>query len=212
MQSEPRPPAALPAGRATRPALLYVLAAFGVVAGGYGSLGAVTTGLSLLAPRDVFVQAIRERNQTPPQTLVPKADIERFSDREGEARYARRNAALPLAVVGVILSCLLFAGCTRTMMGDAWGLGAWALAATASIPYQLIATALNLVTLRDIGRAIAELPLSPLLTTRLQVERIASLVLSGMALVYFGACILYLRVASVRGGFSDGRGRTPPSA
>jgi hypothetical protein len=206
-QPRPQPPTVVTPGRATRPALLYVLAAFGVVAGGYGSLASLTSGLTLLQSREVFVQTIQARDRTL-ETFIPKGDLERFSQREGQVRYARRNAALPLAAVGVILSCLLFAGCARTMMGDPWGLGAWSLAAAASIPYHLITTALILVTTRDVAQAVADSPVVPLLP----MERLGAMVMAGLAIAYYGACLLYLRSSTVRSRFSGGEGRTPPSA
>lgn len=205
------PATASPTATAQRPALLYVLAAFGLIAGAFGAQHALTTGLTLLGPRDAYVRVVTQRNEAL-KGLVPPADLERFSEREGEARYRRRNAALPLCAVGLILSCLLFAGCMRAMRGDGWGVQAWSLAATASIPYQLIATALAVVTSRDLTRVLGDAPsTSMMLVAQLQLEALGALVLGGIAILYFGACVLYLRSAGVRRRFSDG-GRTPPSA
>jgi hypothetical protein len=196
---------------------LYVLAAFGVVFGGWGSIESLNVGLGLLTPRDSYVEKIKTARMQTYDSLASlsnmmpsKAEFERFSEREGDARYGRRNAALPLALVGIILSCLLFAGCTRTMLGDAWGLGAWSLAALVSIPFQLISTTLALVTTRDLLRSLGEA--SPILTLQLQFQEIATLVWAGTALLYYGACMLYLRSRSVRQRFSRDAGRTPPSA
>jgi hypothetical protein len=218
------PPAAVPV-RAAAPALLYVLGAFGVVLGGWGSLDSLTIGFSLLTPRDTYVekykaarvQPIESLSQQPSlkSLLPPKADVERFGEREAEARLGRRNAALPLALVGVILSCLLFAGCTRTMLGDPWGLGAWSLAALASVPYQVISTVLTLVTVHDTARGLAAQGLQtlpPFLALQLTLQQGVSLVWLGVALSYYGACIVYLRRPTVRARFSADAGRTPPSA
>src|SRR5438093_855707 len=112
--------------RAARPALFYVLAAFGLVIGAFGTRNAVVNGLSLTAPREVYVRAISEFNQAAFKPMIQSTDdLEAWSKREGEARYARRNAALPLAAMGGILSCLLLAGCLRAMRGDSWGVSAW---------------------------------------------------------------------------------------
>jgi hypothetical protein len=216
-QPPPGPPVAVPA-RAHAPALLYVLAAFGVVFGGWGSIESLNVGLALLTPRDGYVEKVKTaRMQTydslqalSPTMMPSKAEFERFSEREGDARYGRRNAALPLALVGVILSCLLFAGCTRTMLGDPWGLGAWSLAALASIPFQTISTVLALVTSRDLARSLGET--SPILSLQLHFQEIGTLIWAGTTLLYYGACVLYLRAASVRARFSGAAGRTPPSA
>jgi hypothetical protein len=211
MSEGPHTATATTASAQQRPALLYVLAAFGLIAGAFGAQHAVATGVTLLGPRDAYVHAVAARNDAL-KPLVPPADLERYSQREGETRYQRRNAALPLAGVGLILSCLLFAGCMRAMRGDAWGLAAWSLAATASIPYQLIATSLSVVTARDLTRAFADAPSTVmLLVTQLQIEALGALVLGGLGVLYFGACVLYLRSPSLRRRFSDG-GRTPPSA
>ena len=138
-------------------------------------------------------------------------DLEAWSKREGEARYARRNAALPLAAMGGILSCLLLAGCLRAMRGDSWGVSAWALAASASIPYQLLATALALVTLHDLQRIFVEAPAAMMpMMMRIGIERLGSIVLAGLAILYFGACVIYLRTIRVRRLSDDGR--SPPSA
>src|SRR6266540_2269616 len=68
-QPQPQPqqqpqPAPLPV-RATAPALLYVLAAFGVVLGGWGSLDSLTVGVSLLAPHDVYVEKLKTARLQP---------------------------------------------------------------------------------------------------------------------------------------------------
>jgi hypothetical protein len=79
------------------------------------------------------------------------------------------------------------------------------------VPYQLISTALAVATTRDLTRAFAEAPTSVMmLVAKLQIELLGALVLGGLAIVYFGCCVLYLRTIRVR-RVSDG-GRTPPSA
>jgi hypothetical protein len=190
---------------------LYVLGGFGLIAGAFGVQHAITTGLTLLGPRDAYVHAVVQRNDAL-KPLVEAPDLERYSEREGDARYQRRNAALPLCAAGLILSFLLFAGCMRSMWGDPWGLGAWQLAAAASIPYQLITTVLAWVTARDLTHALASAPSTVMiLVAQLQLEALGAVVQGGLAVVYFGGCVLYLRTPSVRQRFSDG-GRMPPSA
>src|SRR5690348_7917688 len=131
------------------PAFLYVLAAFGVVAGAFGGLQAISTGVILTKPREVYAQAVRASNESF-KPLVSDADLDKYSTRESDVRYSRRNAALPLAAVGLILSMLLFAGALRAMRGDPWGLSAWQLAAAASLPYQLLSTVLAVTTTHDL--------------------------------------------------------------
>jgi hypothetical protein len=195
----------------TRPPLVYILAAFGLLFGAFGAQQALGEGASMLAPRDVYVQAIERRNDLVKPTKDTDA-FERYSQREAEVRYARRNAALPLSGVGLILSCLLFAGCLRAMRGDPWGVSAWSLAALASLPYQLISTTLTLLTGRDLARAFANAPAAAaMLDLRNQFATRLLVGAGGVAILYFGLCVLYLRTAEVRRAFSAG-GRTPPSA
>lgn len=215
MTSQPEPPQPLRVtaarARTERPALLYVLAAFGLVTGAFGAQNAVATGVALLAPRDTYVRAIAAHNE-PLKAMVPAAELERYGLREADARYSRRNAALPLAGVGLILSCLLFAGCLRAMLGDGWGVAAWSLAAAASIPYQLLSGTLNYLLGRDLLRVLADAPSTAmLLVAQAQFETYAARALAGIGVVYFAACLLYLRTRTVRSSFSVGR-RTPPSA
>lgn len=208
----PQPSVAPLAARATaKPPLVYILAAFGLIAGAFGAQHAINLGVGMLAPRDAMVQVIEARNE-PLKGHVAAADLDKYTQREADARYGRRNAALPLAAVGLVLSCLLFAGCLRAMRGDPWGLSAWSLAATASLPYQLICIAFAWVNGMDLDRALADAP-SSLAMLKLQVyaETLGGVVLGGFAIAYFGACALYLRTAPVRRAFSDGE-RTTPSA
>ena len=204
--------AAAVASRTTsKPPLVYVLAAFGLLFGAFGAQQALGEGVNLLAPPEVYAQAIEQRNDV----FKPHgdaADFERYSKREAEVRYARRNAALPLAGVGLILSCLLFAGCLRAMRGDPWGVSAWSLAAAASLPYQLLSTTLTLFTGHDLARAFANASAdAAMLDLRNQLAVRVLVGAGAVAVLYFGACLLYLRTAEVRRAFSDG-GRRPPSA
>ena len=195
---------------ATLPALLYVLAAFGVITGSYGALRAIGSAVMFTKPREVYLQMVTANNDGL-KPFVAAPELERYDAREADARYARRHAALPLAGVGVLLSCLMFAGAMRAMRGDGWGLSAWSFAAAASIPYQLVSLALTAVTARDLAKAVAELPpMAQLLVGNAQL--VASIVFCAVAISYYGVCVIYLRAPRVRRAFSDGAGRTPPSA
>jgi hypothetical protein len=201
---EHQPSAASPSKPARQPALLYVLAAFGIIAGGYGSINSVTSAAMLLKPPEEFAKLIVEHNELW-QPQLPKAELDRQSAREAEAAYGRRKAALPLAAVGLIVSCLLFAGCIRSMMGDRSGASLWSLAALASIPYQMLAMALSLLTLRDFARTLDAVP------EGLRLVRMGIVISSALAIGYYASCLVYLR-ARERMLVSDGAGRTPPSA
>jgi hypothetical protein len=120
---------------------------------------------------------------------------------------------LPIAAVGLILSMLLFAGSLRAMRGDPWGLSAWQLAAAAGMPYQLLSTILAVATAHDLTRAFADAPPSAMmLVAPLGLETLLAILSGGIAILYLGTCVLYLRTPGVRSHFSDDAGRTPPSA
>ena len=44
------------------PALVYVLAAFGVISGSYGALRAVSTASIFVKPREVYLQVVTANN------------------------------------------------------------------------------------------------------------------------------------------------------
>ncbi len=198
----------------TRPALLVVLAIAGSILGGFGAMYAIATTPVLLEPRDDYVKALREATVRSLPTIAPTPQLEAMAEREADVRYGRRNAQLPLNAIQLIVCCLLFAGCTRALRGQAWGAAAWSLAATVAIPYQLLDTAMMLVMTRDLEAAFRTLPqpLGFLRIASLELEVMFKVIVTGLEIVYFGACIMYLRLPSVRALFSDGRGRTTPSA
>jgi hypothetical protein len=191
----------------TLPALVYVLAAFGVISGSYGALRAVGAATMFTKPREVYLAMVTAQNEGL-KPFVAAAELEKFDAREADARYGRRNATLPLAGVGLILSCLMFAGAMRAMRGDRWGLSAWSFSAAASIPYQLLSLALTWVMARDLQRAVAELPpMAQLIEGNAQL--LAAIAFCGVAILYYGVCVIYLRTPGVRRAFSDGAGTTP---
>jgi len=199
-----------PTRSATLPALVYVLAAFGVISGSYGALNAVQSAALFAKPREVYLSIVTAKNE-PLKGLVDDKTLERYDAHEADARYGRRNAALPIAGIGIVLSCLMFAGAMRAMRGDGWGLSAWRFAAAANIPYQLVSLAFAWVIARDMKSALAELP--PM--AKLWVGSgafYASIGFCAVAIVYYGICVIYLRTPGVRTAFSVAAGRTPPSA
>src|SRR2546423_7353814 len=82
----------------TLPALVYVLAAFGVVTGSYGALRSIGSAAMFAKPREVYLQVITAQNDGLKQ-FVDAPALERFCAREADAQYGRRNATLPLAGV-----------------------------------------------------------------------------------------------------------------
>lgn len=190
------------------PALLYVLAAFGVITGSYGALRGITSVATFVKSHDEYDKLLKS-NRDALAALASAAELEYYGH-EADARWAHRNAALPLAAVGLILSCLLVAGAMRSMRADPWGLSAWRFAAAASIPYQLISLALELLIARDLRGAVAALPAMPQLIAG--NAWLVTVMMCGLSILYYGACAIYLRTPLVRRAFSDGAKRTPPSA
>jgi hypothetical protein len=191
-----------------------VLAIIGVVLGGSGAMYAITSAPLLLGSRDAMVRAYRDSAAKGASPLTPADQLELMAEREADARYSRRNAQLPLYGIELIVSCLLFAGCSRALRGLAWGAAAWSLAATVAIPYQLLDTALTLVQARDLQAAFITLP-SPLNMARilwLDFSTLGSVLVGGVEILYFAACLVYLRRPSVRELFTSDATRTPPSA
>jgi len=195
---------------ATLPALVYVLAAFAVISGSYGAMRALGTTAMFAKPKEVYLQLVTANNDGL-KPFVAQPELDKYDAREADARYGRRNAALPLAIVGLILSGLMFTGAMRAMRGDDWGRSAWSFAAAASIPYQLLNLALGVVVARDLAKAVAELPpMAQLLVGGGQM--LASIVFCGVAVLYYGMCVIYLRTPGVRRAFSDAAARKTPSA
>ncbi|HEY2744120.1 MAG TPA: hypothetical protein VGL86_05845 [Polyangia bacterium] len=199
-----------PKRTAALPPLVYVLATFGVISGSYGALRAISSATMFAKPREVYLAMVTAQNEAL-KPLVDAPTLEKYDAHEADARYGRRNAALPLAGVGLVLSCLMFAGAMRAMRGDGWGLSAWSFSAAACIPYQLLNLALTFVTARDLGKAVAELPpMAQLIVGNAQL--LASIFFCAVAILYYGVCVIYLRTAGVKSAFSDAAARTPPSA
>ena len=192
------------------PALVYVLAAFAVISGSYGAVRALGTAAMFAKPREVYLQLVTANNDGL-KPFVAEAALEKYDAREADARYGRRNAALPLAIIGLILSGLMFVGAMRAMRGDDWGRSAGSFAAAASIPYQLLNLALGLVMARDLAKAVAELPAMAQLVLG-GGQMLASILFCGIAVLYYGVCVIYLRTTGVKRAFSDAAARTKPSA
>src|SRR5437867_13242438 len=96
---EPRQVGSASASRANflavvnKPPLFYILAAFGLVLGGFGALYATGSGVALLRSHDEFVSAVRataEEGPAAPAEVVSKDDLVRLAERHAEALYARR--------------------------------------------------------------------------------------------------------------------------
>lgn len=204
---------AIPQGR---PALLYVLGAFGLLIGVITSIVSVQTAVGLSISRDRYVAAVKDqadsRSVSKAFSPLPAADIERYVQQQAEAQYDRRLATIPLAVVGIVISCLLFSGAIRSMMGDGTALATWTLAATAAIPHRLLTFVATVLTVHDVQNGLGDLNKAPMLVGLLLVEQALSAGWALLVTLYFAACLLYLRRPTLLGRFSGGEAGSRPSA
>jgi hypothetical protein len=178
-----------------KPPLLYLLAAFGLVLGSFGGMFALSKALPLTASRDQYVSAYREWFDKLP---AAKLENTQLPEKEADVIYSRRGVALPLAVMNIILSTLLFLGCGRALRGSLWGYSAWKFAALASVPYTVLASAFGLVQAREMGAAM---PNDVIVEMAMRLSVLKTIILDGLAVLYYVACLLYLRRPSIRALF-----------
>jgi hypothetical protein len=186
-----------------KPALFKVLAIFGLILGGFGSLYSFASSMPLLSSRDQYVAIYREAAEKQ-SAVVPtpalRDELVHMYERQADTVYSRRGVQLPLAAMNIILSMLLFAGCTRALRGQGWGLSAWTMAALASIPYTVLDVAFSVVQARDLSAVFRETagPMGLLSTSWLTIQTMLTMLKATAELLYFGACLLYLRTAQIR--------------
>ncbi len=191
-----------------RPALLFVLGAFGLVIGALVSATSLSTALGLLLPRDKYVDIVKQQN--PMSFRLQPAELEKLALHEAEAQYDRRLATLPLAAAGIVISCLLFSGALRSMMGDPTALSTWRLAATAALPHRLLTFVAVVVTSHDVERLFGGLKAAPFLETRLAVDQTLAAMAAVLLTIYFTACLLMLRRLGVPAEASGDAKRSRP--
>jgi len=191
-----------------RPPLLFILAAFGMILGGFGMLYAMTAGAALLAPRDAYLQAHHEAAEKQLGGATPEAreELVRLTEKQADVIWSRRGVALPLAAIDLILSFLMLAGCLRALRGQSWGLSAWLLALKLSIPYVILDSAFSFVRARDMAAIYRDTtgPFGLMAQSMLSLQSLTTLVKSTLELLYCGAAILYLRRPQIRALFRDG--------
>jgi hypothetical protein len=177
-----------------------------MVLGGLGMARSVLTARVLMQSHSEMLRFYSDIGDKLSPTLLQQALAEQ------EAMFSRRGAILPLTLVNLVLSALLFAGCRRALRGEEWGADAWSLAAMCSVPYQILDSVITLAINGDVQRALADLPSSK--QARSAVPEAAWLVVlvpCALQVLYYAWCALYLRRASVQRYFSDGAD-TPSSA
>ena len=181
-----------------KPTFLKVLAGFGLALGCFGAISAISSALLFTHTRDEYVTLLRDSTvKSAPSATEQQVKL---IEQEADALYSRRNVALPLAGMNLILSSLLFFGCGRAARGQLWGLQAWQLAAAASIPYTILACAFALVQMRELRPIIDATPGPDGAFALMEsaVERMLTVGKTALEVIYFVASWLYLRTPGVR--------------
>jgi hypothetical protein len=199
------------------PRPLTALATLALLLGGYGGARAlVEQVLPYVGSQEGYVSAARrelEMRNALAQPEVPSDVIARAGDRLGEKGWTRRGINLPLGLVNLVLSAMLFAGALRALARSPWGHGAWSFSARLSIPYTIVAAVVAFVEARDGWEANAALFTNLSLQTNMTVETLADFELlrerifavggAAISLAFYAACWIYLRRPSVRALFVE---------
>ena len=160
-------------------------------------------------PHDTFVNRWRDfYDERPDLQSIEMTQRQKLGEEVGERQWARRGVEIPLGIINLVLSFLLFAGALEAMRGRHWGHGAWEWAARLSIPYTVLATVLSVAQARDLSATFqasmrvfagATGYTSGALAAMAIVLYQAVSVAIGLLLVgYYLACVLYLRRPNVR--------------
>jgi hypothetical protein len=199
------------------PRALYVLGTFALVLGGFGSSRALMEQVvPYLGSHESFVSEHRReielRNQFSSPEVAPDV-IQRAGDAYGERAWTRRGINLPLGLVNLVLSVMLFLGALRALARSQWGHGAWQFAARLSIVYSLVWATVGWVEARDAFDANAALATNLSLQLNIPAETLAGWELwrdRGFAVAwaailagFFATCALYLRRPQVRALFTE---------
>ena len=186
---------------AAKPPFLYVLAAFGLMLGGFGTMYSVSSAVPLMSSRDQYVAAnIEQAEAQLPLADALKPERDKAIEKQADALYARRGVTLPLAGMNLILSFLLFAGCVRALRNQQWGHSAWSLAALVSIPYTLLDCGFEVVQHHDLAAALRSIsgPMAAFTDVGLSWRHFFTMLKGSLEVAYFVTCVLYLKRAPVR--------------
>ncbi|HEX2569703.1 MAG TPA: hypothetical protein VH877_09105 [Polyangia bacterium] len=192
----------------SRPPLLTILAALTVLVGSLGVGHGLTRLLSYAEGRDAFVEQARDAFTTQLPHL-PAEERQRLAEDYGERAWARGGAVVPLALVNLILSFLLFSGAIETLRGRRWGASAWEWSAKLSIPYSVVAMVLLRMEFHDLGPGLSTIVKAAAPSdgqAAAETEALARGVTALYGLVtvaFYLACVLYLQRPKVRALFPE---------
>ena len=195
-----------------RPVGLTVLAVATIIVGGLGASHALSLQLApLFDHHDTFVEQVRDSLDAQRLPGLSSDERAKLGLELGEREWSRRGVAIPLGLVNLVTSFLLFAGAIEALRGRPWGHGAWEWAARLSIPYTLVATALAVVGVRDLGGPMAASLHAVSRGSPVDGQSFAALgvllyecfaVAWGVSLIgFYVACTMYLRRPSVKALF-----------
>ncbi len=156
---------------------------------------AIATATPLLETRDKFVDAYRAFGETQENLPKPltKEQVVSALGKQADAVYARRGVILPLQVLNLVLSILLFSGAARILRGDPDGNDRLQLAATVSIPYHLLDAVYAWVQDRDITRALSTPELKAFITPGFSLGIAVVTIKTAILIAFFLSTFVYLR-------------------
>ena len=133
----------------------------------------------------------------PPPPVGERAQLLAVTEAVANAVYSRRGLLLPLVVMNLILSLLLFATCARTIRGLPSAMSGWSWVVMLSVPYQLLDCAAQLVQSREQLHAMDAVGASAALTfdlrSKLELGVQGTILATGFLVLYYVVCWLYLR-------------------
>jgi hypothetical protein len=192
----------------SRPRILTILAVLTVIVGSLGVGHGLARLLSFAEGHDAFVGQMRDSFAAQLPNL-PAEERQRLGEDYGEREWARRGAVVPLALVNLVLSFLLFSGAIEALRGRSWGAGAWEWSAKLSIPYTIVAMLLLRVEMHDFAAGLATSSSAVAPGSGQAVDEMESLArgaaaLYGLVMVgFYLACVLYLQRPKVKALFPE---------
>jgi len=166
--------------------------------GGAASAPVGDGGVVTVAPlRGLLAPAVRP--------VGDRAQLLALAEAEADADFARRGLRVPLMIMNLILSLLLFASCARALRGLPSAISMWSWCVMLSVPYQLLSCAAEYVQAREKLHALDSVGVSAAvsfgLRSTLELYSLGTILATGMLVLYYAICWLYLRRL---GGLSDG--------
>lgn len=199
------------------PRALYFLGTLALVLGGFGGSRALVEQVApFLGSHESFVSDRRHEVELRNQLATPEVAsdlIQRAGDGYGERAWTRRGINLPLGLVNLVLSVLLFIGAMRALARSRWGHGAWQLASRISVFYSALWAAVGWIEAGDAVDANAALAGNLSLQLNIPTETLAAwemwrdrgfaIAWGALLVAFFATCAIYLGRPKVRALFTE---------